>query len=179
MWHCRSWLGRSFPRELDHLRMREWGQGGGLSRGSREEVVRASWRSKGAQSDSRARRGGSDCRAIWGDASANYSGPSLIRPVLAAGPAAKDAGHRDECRDGLLFPPEQLLKCTLSERIQAEFLFVPRANCAGWTWLAPHVAVIRSSSEYSKILMICDGSQKPPPLTCWNGMDLEEVGAQR
>ncbi len=71
---------------LTYARM---GVGGGLSRGSREEVVRASWRSKRAQSDSRARRGGSDCPAIWGDAFSEYSGPSLIRPVLATGPAEK------------------------------------------------------------------------------------------
>jgi hypothetical protein len=66
--------GSFLSERLDHLRMREWGQGGGLSRGSREEVVRASWRSKGAQNDSRARRGGSDDGLSGGDASANIVG---------------------------------------------------------------------------------------------------------
>jgi hypothetical protein len=33
----------------------------------------------------------------------------------------KSAGHRDESRDGLLFPPERWITCTISNGIQAEF----------------------------------------------------------
>jgi hypothetical protein len=123
-------------------------------------------------------RGGSECRGVSGDAFQRIIVAFLDPTSSGSRSSGKDAGHRDECRDGLLFPPEQLLKCTVSERIQAEFLLGVRLRVRTVPD-GPHVAVIRNSSEYSKILMICDGSQKPPPLTCWNGMDLEEVGAQR
>ena len=38
--------------------------------------------------------------------------------------AKKIAGHRDECRDGLLFPPEQAVKCTYFGRISRDFFSI-------------------------------------------------------
>lgn len=137
--------GSFLSERLDHLRMREWGQGGGLSRGSREEVVRASWRSKGAQNDSRARRGGSDCR----------------QPVQL-----KRCRPPRRVSRWPAVPPRTVVKVySLGENSSGIFIgrSSQRVNCAGWTWLAPHVAVIQSSSEYSRILMICDGSQSGLP----------------
>ncbi len=36
----------------------------------------------------------------------------------------KIAGHRNECCDGLLFPPEQAVKCTYFRRISREFFAI-------------------------------------------------------
>jgi hypothetical protein len=67
--------------------------------------------------------------------------PSLIRTnseiFSAFAPAAKKiAGHRDECRDGLLFPPEQVVRCTLSERISSRIFHSPAYLTLGWVQIA-------------------------------------------
>jgi hypothetical protein len=46
--------------------------------------------------------------------------PSFLEAELAMVNPGKDAGRRNECYDGLLFPPERLRVCHVAEERQSE-----------------------------------------------------------
>ncbi len=88
----------------------------------------------------------------------------------------KNTGHRDECHGGLLFPPEQCERCTLSQKNASEIFAVRHRVRTQIGLIEASTAVIGILSQYRRLW---DDSQDPPRLTCRNRVNLEEVSTQR
>jgi hypothetical protein len=82
------------------------------------------------------------------------------RMLRQVGASKKFAGHRDECRDGLLFPPERLLSCIRMQRISSGIFKLSSRQFAGATILRiaklrGEAAIRHSEFEMFAAIRVC------------------------